>query len=102
MLDQGRPTTALVDDVNEAREIVQRSILLDPLDGKKRVLITVGADGNFEPVAWFGLTHGLVEASNIAAHGALILTECVWQESVTAAEAEASRQSAARAASHGE
>jgi hypothetical protein len=59
----------------------------DPLDGKKRVLITVGADGTFEPVAWYGVAYGLAEASNIAAHGVLILTECVWQESAKAAGA---------------
>jgi hypothetical protein len=56
----------------------------DPNDGKKRVIITIDRDGQFEPVAWYGVAYGLAEASNIAAHGALILTECVWRESVAA------------------
>jgi hypothetical protein len=67
-----------------AVEAAPERVSFDPLDGKKRVVITIDGDGTFEPVAWYGVTHGLAEASNIAAHGALILTECIWQESIRA------------------
>jgi hypothetical protein len=60
-------------------------VSFDPRDGRRRVLITVEADGTFAPVAWYGVPRGLCEASNIAAHGALILTECIWRASVEAA-----------------
>lgn len=60
-------------------------VSFDPDDGRRRVLITVEADGSFAPVAWYGMPHGVVEASNIAAHGALILTETIWRASIEAA-----------------
>jgi len=60
------------------------TVSFDAGDGKKRVLITVNAEGGFEPVQWFGMRptrddRGLHEAGVVAAHGALILTEATWQ-----------------------
>jgi hypothetical protein len=52
-------------------------VSFDPQDGKKRVLITVGTDGKFEPVEWYGMTPRIdaYEASVVVAHGALIVAE---------------------------
>jgi len=62
-----------------------RAFLIDPDDGKKRVIVTVGTDNKFEPVRWFNVT-GLVdggahEAAVIATQGALICVEEAWKVS---------------------
>ena len=59
-------------------------VVFDPNDGKKRVLITVDTAGQFEPVLFFGTGDGIAEAANIAAHGALILTEHLWRDAAMA------------------
>lgn len=56
------------------------TVTFDPRDGQKRVVITVGTDGVFAPVAFYGMAGGLAEAGVIAAHGALIVAESILRE----------------------
>jgi hypothetical protein len=63
---------------------MKQPIVFDAADGKKRILITVNEEGQFEPVYWFGMTgiaddQGRHEAAVIAAHGALICAEESWK-----------------------
>jgi hypothetical protein len=51
-----------------------------PDDGKKRVLIEIGEDGNFAPIRWWnmrvvGPDQGMHEATVIVAHAGFMLAE---------------------------
>jgi hypothetical protein len=68
-------------------------VAFDAGDGKKRVLITIDAEGKFEPIIWWAMSGtdndgGAHEANVIVAHAGLICAEEVWKRSVAPAQSQ--------------
>lgn len=62
---------------------MEKPVVFDAADGKKRVLITINAEGQFEPTHWFAMQpvdgdNGLMEAAVVCQHAGLILQHEAW------------------------